>query len=407
ADQKNLGAYDIIFETSSVDSQGNKFKRVKVVGLMDMVNIKEEILEYYVSAGYDTASIDSEIETYVMNYGHSSTFSLYNSYGMLGTSNAETAFVSAFMAVVDDNPITITFLNANRSEAELPYFKSLLDANGYMVNEINISTDEIPEDTNVLVMAAPKLDYTSEEIDKIDKFLDNDGNLKKSLIYMASVEQGETPNIDEFLEEYGLVIENSIIGEYEEGYYYSGNPFLTRQFMVGEYYLDGFDADENAYFYVPYSRAITPLYEEDGMKVVWTYLASSSNAYTVDIDTEEKKQKGMLYSMVIGAKSKFVEDAEGNVSSDFSHVIAFGTEGFFADSALASAMFENSDMIITMLNEITNKKQGIIITPKAVNAVTFDINEKQANMLKYTFVFIIPAVILITGFVIYLRRKNK
>ena len=342
-----------------------------------------------------------------MNYGHSSTFSLYNSYGMLGTSNAETAFVSAFMAVVDDNPITITFLNANRSEAELPYFKSLLDANGYMVNEINISTDEIPEDTNVLVMAAPKLDYTSEEIDKIDKFLDNDGNLKKSLIYMASVEQGETPNIDEFLEEYGLVIENSIIGEYEEGYYYSGNPFLTRQFMVGEYYLDGFDADENAYFYVPYSRAITPLYEEDGMKVVWTYLASSSNAYTVDIDTEEKKQTGMLYSMAIGAKSKFVEDAEGNVSSDFSHVIAFGTEGFFADSALASAMFENSDMIITMLNEITNKKQGIIITPKAVNAVTFDINEKQANMLKYTFVFIIPAVILITGFVIYLRRKNK
>lgn len=407
ADQKNLGAYDIIFETSSVDSQGNKFKRVKVVGLMDMVNIKEEILEYYVSAGYDTASIDSEIETYVMNYGHSSTFSLYNSYGMLGTSNAETAFVSAFMAVADDNPITITFLNANRSEAELPYFKSLLDANGYMVNEINISTDEIPEDTNVLVMAAPKLDYTSEEIDKIDKFLDNDGNLKKSLIYMASVEQGETPNIDEFLEEYGLVIENSIIGEYEEGYYYSGNPFLTRQFMVGEYYLDGFDANENAYFYVPYSRAITPLYEEDGMKVVWTYLASSSNAYTVDIDTEEKKQTGMLYSMAIGAKSKFVEDAEGNVSSDFSHVIAFGTEGFFADSALASAMFENSDMIITMLNEITNKKQGIIITPKAVNAVTFDINEKQANMLKYTFVFIIPAVILITGFVIYLRRKNK
>lgn len=407
ADQTNLGAYDIIFETKSVDSEGNEFKRVKVVGLMDMVNIKDEIVEYYVSAGYDVASIDSEIETYVMNYGHSSTFSLYNSYGMLGTSNAETAFVTAFMAVADDNPITITFLNANRSEAELPYFKSLLDANGYMVNEINISTDAIPEDSNVLVMAAPKLDYTAEEIDKIDKFLDNNGDLNKTLIYMASVEQGDTPNIDEFLEEYGLVIEDAIIYEQEEGYYYSGNNFLARQYLVGEYYLDGFDADANAYFYVPYSRAITPLYEEDGMKVVWTYLASSPNAYMVDMETEKMKQEGMLYSMAIGAKSKFVQDEENNTWSEFSHIIAFGTEGFFADSALASPMFKNSDMIITMLNEITNKKQGVIITPKAVNAVTFDINEKQADVLKYTFVFIIPIVILVTGFVIYLRRKNK
>ena len=407
ADQTNLGAYDIIFETRSTDSEGNEFKRVKVVGLMDMVNIKDEIIEYYVSAGYDTSSITSEIETYVLNYGHSQTFSLYKSYGMLGASNAETAFVSAFMAVADDNPVTITFLNANRNEAELNYFKSLLDANGYMVNEINISTDQIPEDTNVIVMAAPKLDYTAEELDKIDKFLDNNGDLKKSLIYMASAEQGDTPNIDEFLEEYGIKIEKAIIGEFEEGYYYSGNPFLTRQFMVGKYYLDGFDAKENAYFYVPYSRAVKPLYEEDGMKTVWTYLASSSNAYTVDMKTEEKKQTGILYSMVIGAKGKFVQDEDGNTSTDFSHVIAFGTEGFFADSALAASMFENSDMIITMLNEITNKKQGLIITPKAVNAVTFDINEKQANLLKYTFVFIIPIVTFVIGLVVYLRRKNK
>jgi len=309
------------------------------------------------------------------------------------------------MAVADDNPITITFLNANRKEAELKYFKSLLDANGFIVNEINISTHEIPKDTNVLVMGAPKLDYTAEEIDKIDKFLDNDGNLKKTLLYMASVEQGDTPNIDEFLEEYGISIDKTIIGEYEEGYYYSGNPFLTTQFMIGKYYVDGFDGNENSYFYVPYSRNVKPLYEENGMKTVWTYLASSSNAYTVDVDTQEKKQTGVLYSMVIGAKAKFVNTVDS--STDYSHVIAFGTEGFFADTALASTTFENSDLIITLLSEMTNKKQGLIITPKAVNAVTFDINEKQANVLKYAFVFIIPIIILVTGFVIYLRRKNK
>lgn len=408
ADQSNLGAYDIIFETSSKDSEGNEFKRVKVVGLMDMVNIKDEIIEYYVSAGYDTSSIDSEIETYVLNYGHSSTFSLYNSYGMLGTSNAETAFVSAFMAVSDENPVTVTFLNANRNEEELKYFRSLLDANGYMVNEINISTEDIPESSNILVMAAPKIDYTPEEIKKIDEFLDNDGNLNKHLIYMASVEQAETPNIDEFLEEYGIAIENKLIGESEAGYYYQGNPFLTRQFLVGEFYLDNYNKGSNPYFYVPYSRNVKALFEEDGMKTVWPYLSTSANAYTADVKTEEVEKTGILYSMVIAGKGKFMsDDAAGTTWTDFSHILAFGTEGFFADSALASPQFENSDFIISILNEMTNKKQGLVITPKAVNAVTFDITEEQANGLKYAFVFVIPIVTLVIGFVIYIKRKNK
>ena len=407
ADQTGLGAYDIIFETRSVDSKGNEFKRIKVVGLMDMVNIKDEVYEMYAQSGYDTASIANEIEQYVAGYGHYQTFNLYNSYGMLGTSNAENAFVSAFMSVADENPVTITFVKSNRNETELTYFKSLLEANGYLVNEIDISTSEIPEDSDILVVAAPKLDYTSEEITKLDEFLSNDGNLGKSLIYMASVKQAETPNIDEFLEEYGLKIERKSIAENEQGYYYGSNPYWTKQFLVGEYYLDDYNASENAWYYVPYSRAIKPLYEEDGMKAVWPYLSSSANAYEVDIETNKSEQTGVLYSMAIGAKGKFSADVDGSSIKDFSHVIAFGTEHFFVDEGLASSTFENNKLIISLLNGLTGKHQELVISPKSVTAVSFDVDEKQANILKYTYVFIIPAVILITGFVVYLRRKNK
>lgn len=407
ADQEGINAYDIIFETKSTDSEGNEFKRVKVVGLMDMVNIDEEVMDYLVQQGYDSATVEAEIETYVMSYGHYQTFNTYYGAGMLGTSNAENAFVGAFMAVADDNPVTVTFLNSNRQETQLAYFKSLLDANGYIVNEINISTDEIPEDSSVLVMPAPKLDYTAEEIEKIDKFLDNDGDLGKNLIYISSVEQDKTPNIDEFLEEYGLKVERAVIMEEEAGYYYSGNPYLTRQFLVGEYYLESFNGSADAYFYVPYSRAVTPLFEEDGMKTVWKYLASSSNAYKVDMDAEESEQSGILYSMAIGAKGKFVSDEYMNHSADFSHILAFGSDGFFSDAALAASQFENSDLIISMLNEITDKQEGPVITPKAVNAVRFDVNEKQANVLKYVYIFVIPGITFIIGLVIYLRRKNK
>lgn len=405
ADQSNLGSYDIIFETSSKDSDGNDFKRVKVVGLMDMVNLKDEIYEYYTSAGYDTSAIDTEVQSYVVGYGHSQTFSLYNSYGMLGTSNAESAFVSALMTVADDSAITVTFLNTDRKEAELTYFKSLLSANGYIVNEINITTENIPEETSVVVIPAPKLDYTSEEIEKVDKFLDNDGNLKKNLIYMASIEQGDTPNLDEFLEEYGLKIEKKIIGDGQN--YYANDPFKTIQTLVGEYYLNSFDGTSSSYYYVPYARPVTALYEEEGMKVVWKYLATSSKAYEADTENNTVEQKGILYSFCIGAKCKFTTDDDGNNIQDYSHILAFGTDMFFDDSVLASPQFKNGDLIISMLNEITGKKQELVLKPKSVNAVTFDITDKQATVLKYTFVFIIPIITLVIGLVVYMRRKNK
>lgn len=405
ADQSNLGSYDIIFETSSKDADGNDFKRVKVVGLMDMVNIKDEIYEYYASAGYDTSAIDSEVQSYVVGYGHSQTFSLYNSYSMLGTSNAESAFVSALMTVADDSAIKVTFLNSNQKEEELTYFKSLLNANGYLVDEVDIATEEIPSDTSVIVIPAPKLDYTSEEIAKVDKFLDNDGNFKKNLIYMASIEQGDTPNLDEFLEEYGLKIEKTLIGDAQ--YCYASDPFKTFQTLVGEYYLNSYDGNENSYYYVPYSRPVTALYEEDGMKVVWKYLASSSKAYEADPDTGTVEQNGTLYSFCIGAKCKFTNDEEGNSIQNYSHILAFGTEGFFDDSVLATTQFKNGDLIISMLNEITGKKQDIVLKPKSVNAVSFDITEKQATVLKITFVFIIPILTFVVGIVVYFRRKNK
>lgn len=398
---QSLEQYDIIFETKSVDENGNEFKRIKVVKPMDLVNLTDEI-EESISNYYGSK------DTFIQYSGGSyQTFIQCAYYKFIESSNAESAFTSALMSVADENPVKVTFLNTNRNETELSYFKSLLEANAYVVEEINVSTEEIPEDTNIIVMAAPKVDYTAEEIDKLDAFLNNDGKLEKHLLYMASIEQGKTPNIDEFLEEYGLEITHEVIGETDTNNYYYGNQYATVQYIVGESYLEDFSKGADALIYAPFARVVNVLYEEDGMKRTEPYLSSSTSASAVDIDTNKAEERGALYSMAFGSKVRFADDSEGGDLTRYSHVIAFGTDYFFMDDNLGAPQFKNSDFIITLFNGITNKTEGVIITPKSVGAVTFDVNEKQANILKYTYVFIIPAIILITGLVVYIRRKNK
>lgn len=75
-------------------------------------------------------------------------------------------------------------------------------------------SDELsPEDYDITVLPAPINDLTEDCITKLDDFLYNGGDLDRDLIYIADVLQYSTPNIDDFLEVWGIEIGGSIVYE--------------------------------------------------------------------------------------------------------------------------------------------------------------------------------------------------
>ena len=57
-----------------------------------------------------------------------------------------------------------------------------------------------------MVLPAPATDIPEDSIKKLEDFLYNGGNLDKNLIYIADTSQRKTPNIDEFLEIWGIEV---------------------------------------------------------------------------------------------------------------------------------------------------------------------------------------------------------
>ena len=86
------------------------------------------------------------------------------------------------MTVTDPNPVYVTILTGRSELTQLTYFQTLLTANGYNVNTVDITSEDIPADTDVVVIPAPKTDYLEEDIKKVSDFLNNDGNLGKQLL---------------------------------------------------------------------------------------------------------------------------------------------------------------------------------------------------------------------------------
>ena len=73
-------------------------------------------------------------------------------------------------------------------------------------------TDTIsPDDYDLLVLPAPVNDLTVDAIDKLETFLHNDGNLGKRLLYIADFTQGNTPNLDAFLKDWNITVDNSYV----------------------------------------------------------------------------------------------------------------------------------------------------------------------------------------------------
>jgi hypothetical protein len=80
----------------------------------------------------------------------------------------------------------------------------------------------------------------------------------------------------------------------------------------------------------------------------------------------------------------------------------------FSDQYLMYTQFQNREYLLSVINGMTGKTTtGITIEPKVITGNIFDVNSKSVTTLKIIFIGVIPAITLITGLVIWLRRKNR
>ncbi|MFT3950498.1 MAG: Gldg family protein [Oscillospiraceae bacterium] len=399
----DLAQYDIIVETSAKGSDGKEYKKTRVLEPVDLVNFSAELDTMLQNYGMT-------FDTMIAQYGADFAMQQFASY--IESSNAEQAITSALIAVTDPNPVTITMLTGRNESSDLSYFQTLLEANGYIVNSVNITSQDIPADAKCIVMAAPQEDYLPEEITKVSNFLTNDGKLEKNLIYLASDSQKDTPNIDEFLAEYGLKIEPTFVKESNENYTVGGYPNLITEFVTSDNFTQDLKKAKASNLLLFYNaRPITQLFKESGMQITEAYVQSSSGAYataTAAVDDTAATVKGVQNGLVVASKGAFAKDAAGNDIELYSNILAIGSVQFLNDAYLRYAQYQNSDYILSLMNGFNDKtKTSITIKPKTITGNLFDLTNHQANTLKWLFTLAIPVIILIVGLVIWLKRKNK
>ncbi len=389
---QSLETGDIIVELGDGDHT-----RVKIVSLTDIIEVAEDYESY--------------VSEYADYYGSLYTHEMFDTYGLITGSIAEQALTSAIMAVTDANPVTVATLTyPGADESDVSGLTDLLDKNGYILTEINIQTEEIPDDVDLIIIPAPKIDYTTDEISKIETWLYNNGELEKDLIYVASVEQAETPNLDALLYKYGLTVEYKIIYETNTNYYANYQNY-TFQTMVSDDY-SGDIANPYLSLYVPNSRAISTRFDDgDGYYTCQILVQTSENAVLKDMyntsddwTTDDATERGSFYSVAMGVYKVLNQDSH---ISGYTHIIAVGSDLMLTSTLMSSSQFNNGDFFLSLINEITEKTEGVTILSKSISSSGVVVSETVQRNLNIAFAGVIPVITAVIGIVVWVRRRHR
>lgn len=309
---------------------------------------------------------------------------------------AEQVITSTILNVLTEVlPKAVILTGHNEYPAE--YLSALLTNCNYSVETVNITSQEIPADTELLVLAAPIYDFDERELNELDKYLSGGGNA----IIAFDIAMPELPALELYLAEWGVRFEHAVVCDADVNY---GNEYSLLPVIELNTFTETLNSNGRFLLAVG-ARPLTMLWGTDGNRVVTpifsTYDTAYSKAFSSDevITNLEKAEGDQNGPFKLGAISEQVRaDGTGNM-------IAFLPLTVIADDALAMPNFLNYSLLINLLSQ-AQSDLTLDIPPRDMTPVPLAINSQEAAVLSIIILFAIPLLPLIAGVGVWLVRRK-
>ena len=320
----------------------------------------------------------------------------------------ESCLLSALMIVTDDNPTKVAFLTGF-GESSSAVITELLETNVYTVETIDASmASEIPDDIDVLLIYSPLYDYTNQAINIIDLWLDNNGQYGRTLVYVPSSSNFETPNLDAFLADWGIEIGGGYLCQTDANYaYQAGSQYQFVELQATDY-AKGVDVSSKSTL-GDQMRPVYQLFQSEGnyktTALLKTYDGNVIKPYNAGDawQTSDAKEIG-AYNVAVES-SKVMSDGS---NLHYSRIFALGGPVLINDAIMSAEQTNNAEIFMNMLNIATGKEETeITITNKTFSLTTFEITGAQANTIAVIFCIIVPLAVVAAGVFVVIRRKRR
>lgn len=363
--------------------------------------------------------------------------------------NGEKKLTSGILAVTRaESPIACLTVNHGEQIEGQTEFLRLIEAAGFEVQTLDLENQEIPENCRLIITYAPQTDFFGDaaddhdEIDKLDAFLDK----AYSFLYVCDPETPSLPNLEEYLEFWGVTLanktdsaglsENYILQDTEFNVDGEGYALIATYETLGK--GASFTSDLRAAGYPPTvifsnATAIKPaenykptyvLEDETTDTQAYMYYSYRSNGITRTMHnvftapaTANGLVGGEIYEpagqypfgiMTLTVENRTTQETNYSVAQEPSYVCCIASTEFLSDTVLASDAYGNADVVLGTLRAMGREVIPVNLEFKAF--MVYDIAETVTatnNPMPIMIALAVVPALLCFGVGIYVNVRRK
>lgn len=329
-------------------------------------------------------------------------------------SKIEQKITSAISSVVSERDIKIYFLQGHgeMSDESIRQLQANLTELNYSINSLNLmNVKELPDDVDVLVALSPKMDLSSEDIDKLSRYLERGGRMLLCFDVFSGGNDGEIadfPNFNILLENYGIKLENAVVLEMDPTMVLYNNALaLLPEIQDTEVSSNIILKNLNTVFSLVRNITISDKDDED---IVIKPIAKTSKLAWGETNIQSLRDgsasrdsadlEGPLTIAIIVEKQTKIE---GNRNT---RLLVYGNASFLSDDEYELRMRSgNNDLILNSFNWLAEQQNAIIVPVKDITQGHLTVSSSQARLIFIT-VLLVPLIILSSGIGIWIRRRR-
>jgi ABC-type uncharacterized transport system involved in gliding motility auxiliary subunit len=281
--------------------------------------------------------------------------------------------------------------------------KLVLESKNYKVAKLNLlSTNKVPDDARVIVIAGPMQPVSSGEVTLLKTFVDKGGALIVMEEPLPVTQFGDQPDplSDYLANDWGIGLGKDMVVD---------TALQQLSIAVANQYANHAITQkmQGLAALFPSARSVSITGKKDGIDQTQLVLTSAQawgetdlqgleNNGQISVQPDQGKDLIGPVPLVVVA-----EHTGGN-----NRVVVFGDSDFAADTYFSQ--FGNGDLFINSVDWASGQENLINLTPKdTVQRVLVAPTRYTMGLMLFGFVFFVPGAVLISGIVVWIQRRKR
>ena len=276
-----------------------------------------------------------------------------------------------------------------------------LESKGFTLEAHNLLLSTFPPDTSVLVIAAPDRALLQGEVDHIKTYVDDGGNL------LWMMDPGDMQNMDELADLVGIRFQPGII--VDNNINLRNTLRIQHPAMIPVLDYLSHPVTENIQYNTlfPISRGIEQVDDRfNGAKIVQSLPQSWSETSALSDEIVFEPDNGDTMGpigIVMALERDLVDD--NNPDKATQRIIVTGDSDFLANSYIGAGA--NLSLGMNIINWLAGDDDLIAVEQKQAPDTRLELDDTEIMLIGTGFFIILPAALILSGVVIWMRRRRR